>query len=63
MRIIVLGIILTIVGAVGWATSVIFAVLSGGQFKWAANFFGIMMLICLPSALLIRLVQYLKKKK
>ena len=63
MRIILFGIVLTVVGAVGWVISVIFAVLIGGHFKLIANFFGIMMLIGLPSALLIRLVQYLKKKK
>lgn len=56
-------IILTMVGAAGWVTFVIFAVLTGGHFKLAVNFFSILMLISIPVGLLIEFLRYLKRKQ
>ena len=50
--------------AVGWVVSVVLAVISGGHqvFSAAANFFGFMMIACIPVGLFVELVKYIKNR-
>ncbi|MBI4992058.1 MAG: hypothetical protein HZB99_02465 [Candidatus Harrisonbacteria bacterium] len=63
MRNLLFWTILTIIGAAGWVVFVVFAVITGGHFKLASNFFGIMMAVSLPIGLVIELARYIKRKK
>mgnify|MGYP001562474105 CR=1 FL=1 len=63
MRPIYWGIIFFIIGALGWVTSVVFAVVTLGKFKLLANIFGYIFLTSLPAALLGELVGWIAKRR
>ncbi len=64
MKKILFWIILSVGAAVGWVVSVVLAVISGGHqvFSAAANFFGFMMIACIPVGLFVELVKYIKNR-
>lgn len=55
-RPILLGIIVFAVSLSGWVVSVVLNVLTWGAFRWASNVFGIMALISLPTAVIVKLI-------
>ena len=63
MRPILWGIILAVIGAIGWVTSIVLTVVSLGAFKFLTYIFGILFIISLPVAGIIELVRWLKNKK
>ncbi|OGZ03685.1 MAG: hypothetical protein A2648_01885 [Candidatus Lloydbacteria bacterium RIFCSPHIGHO2_01_FULL_41_20] len=63
MRPIFWGIILFLIGVFGWLVSVIFNVLTLGEFKWVSNFFGVVFLASLPVAIVFELIRWFKRKK
>jgi len=62
MRPILWGIILFLVGAVGWVFSAVLAVVTFGSFKVLANVFGILLVASLPVAAAFELIRWLRKK-
>ena len=63
MRPILWGIILFIVGAVGWVISVVFAVVTLGTLKLLTFVFGALFIFSLPVAVVLELTKWLKRKK
>ena len=63
MRPIFWGIILMLIGAIGWVISVVLAVVTFGATKILANIFGIMFAISLPIALVAELIRWIRRRK
>jgi len=61
-RPIIWGIILSIIGAVGWVFSVVLAVVSLGVLKPLTYVFGIIFLASLPVAIVWEIIRKIKKK-
>ena len=57
------GIILLIIGIIGWFISVILAVVTLGHFRQSANFFGALAYIGFPASLVFEFVKWIKKRK
>ena len=62
-RPIIWGMIFSVVGAMGWAVSVVVAVASLGKLKFFANFFGIAMLASIPISILWEIGLMIKNRK
>ncbi|OGY64734.1 MAG: hypothetical protein A3I24_02490 [Candidatus Harrisonbacteria bacterium RIFCSPLOWO2_02_FULL_41_13b] len=52
MKILILGIIIFIIGAMGWVVAVVLSVITGGAFKILVNIFGWIMVLSLPVAII-----------
>ncbi|MEK9180601.1 MAG: hypothetical protein AAB897_04285 [Patescibacteria group bacterium] len=63
MRPILWGIILFLIGAVGWVFSVVLAVITLGTFKFLTYVFGVLLAASLPVTIIFELVRWLRKKK
>ena len=58
----ILGIILSIIGAIGWVVSVVLAIITLGATKTLAYIFGILFIASLPIAVVCELIRLLKNK-
>ncbi len=63
MRPIYWGIIFFVLGALGWVTFIVFAVVTLGKFKLLANIFGVIFLASLPAALLGEFTRWIAKRE
>jgi len=63
-KIIFWGVISTCIGALGWVTSVIFAVLTGGHhFVFISNVFGILFFVSIPATIVAAVVKKIHTNK
>ena len=63
MRPIFWGIILTVIGAIGWVISVVLAVVTFGAAKILTYIFGVLFIAGLPIAVIWELILKFKNKK
>lgn len=63
MRPIFWGIILFLIGTVGWVFSVVLAVITFGAFKILTYVFGILFVASIPIALVFELARFIKNKR
>lgn len=61
MRPIFWGIILSLIGSVLWVISIVFNVVSLGEFKWLSNILAYIFISGLPIAIIWELIILLKK--
>lgn len=56
-RPILLGIIVFVVSLFGWVVSVVLNVLTLGAFRWVSNVFGVLALVSIPLAVIVKLLR------
>ena len=62
MKIFLWGLLVFVLGILGWVVSVVLAVITGGQIKWLANFFGVVAIGTLPATILLVVVGWIWHK-